>query len=153
MGSRIIASGDTHDGHPGRRSREAAVTGLFGVYAPALTREAVWEAFRRRQVYGTSGPKIILFFRVGNHPMGSEIRWPEEQGPLPIALRAVACEEIAVLEVIRNGEVVFREMGEGVFAQALLEDDDPVEGDSWYYARVVQEDGNMAWSSPVWVSR
>jgi hypothetical protein len=23
---------------------------------------------------------------------------------------------------------------------------------SWYYARVVQEDGQMAWSSPVWVT-
>ena len=36
------------------------MTGALGVYSKALTREAVWEAFRKRQVYGTSGPKIIL---------------------------------------------------------------------------------------------
>ena len=25
--------------------------------------------------------------------------------------------------------------------------------DTWYYARVTREDGEMAWSSPVWVGR
>ena len=26
-------------------------------------------------------------------------------------------------------------------------------GESWYYARVLQEDGQLAWSSPVWIKR
>ena len=26
-------------------------------------------------------------------------------------------------------------------------------GESWYYARVLQEDGQMAWSSPMWVKK
>jgi hypothetical protein len=149
----IIASGDTHDGHPGKRSMGAVVTGILGVYAPELTREAIWEAFKRRQVYGTSGPKIILFFRVADSPMGSEVTWSADQGGIPIALRTVTCDEIAALEIVRNGEVVLRHEPEegGVFAQFLVEDTDPVEGTNWYYARVVQKDGNMAWSSPVWV--
>lgn len=148
----IIASGDTHDGHPGQRSVGAMVNGLVAVYSRELTREAVWGALRRRQVYGTSGPKIILNFRVGDSPMGSEIEWDAAKGPLPIALRAVACDEIATIEVIRNGKTVFAQEGEGVFAQLLIEDHDPPPGESWYYARILQKDGNMAWSSPVWVS-
>jgi hypothetical protein len=150
----IIASGDTHDGHPGKRSMGAVVTGILGVYAPELTREAIWEAFKRRQVYGTSGPKIIIFFRVANSPMGSEVNWPAEKGTIPIALRTVTCDAIAALEIVRNNEVVLRHEPEesGVFAQFLVEDTEPVKGTSWYYARVVQKDGNMAWSSPVWVT-
>lgn len=147
----FIASGDTHDGHPGQRSVGALVTGLLGVYSPQLTREAIWEALRRRQVYATSGPKIILHFRVGNSPMGSEVSWPAAQGDLPIALQVVACEPIRSVEIIRNGEPVYQQPGEGVWMQLLVEDPQPPAGTSWYYARVVQDDGNLAWSSPVWV--
>ncbi len=148
----IIGGGDTHDGHPGQKSVGALVTGIIGVYSPELTREAVWEAFRKRQVYGTSGPKIILNFRVADSPMGSEVSWPASQGPVPIACRVVACGEIDRVEVIRNGEEVFSRGGEGVAAQFLLEDPDPPGGTSWYYVRVIQKDGNMAWSSPVWLT-
>ncbi len=151
----IMASGDTHDGHPGQRSVNAPVTGIMGVYAAELSREAVWEALKKRQVYGTSGPKIILNFRVGDSPMGSEIKWPKSRGPIPIVLRTVCCEKIERIEIIRSGVPIFVETSEkidGVFAVLLIEDPKPQEGTSWYYARVIQKDGNMAWSSPVWVT-
>jgi len=32
-------------------------------------------------------------------------------------------------------------------------DSHPAPGENRYYVRVEQEDGNMAWSSPVWVLR
>lgn len=150
----IIASGDTHDGHPGRRSVNAPVTGLLAVYASELTREAVWEAFRERRVYGTSGPKIILNFRVCDVPMGSEVQWSRSKGPVPILFRAVCCDEIDRIEIIRNGEPLFVQPGDqlgGVFAVLLVEDPEPLPGTSRYYARVVQKDGNIAWSSPIWL--
>ena len=148
----IIGSGDTHDGHPGRRSDGAPLTGLVGVYSSELTREAVWEAFRGRRVYATSGPKIILNFRLADSPMGSEVDWPVSRGPVPVALRAVGCDEIRAVEIIRNGETVFSQEGEGVFTQLLVEDPSPPPGTSWYYAKVIQKDGNMAWSSPIWLT-
>jgi hypothetical protein len=148
----IIGGGDTHDGHPGQRSAGALVTGLVGVYAEELTREAIWEAFKRRRVYATSGPKIILNFRAGESPMGSEVAWKKSRGPLPLALRAVCCEPIEYVEIIRNGLPVFHEQGQGVTAQYLLSDPEPPTGTSWYYLRVKQTDGNLAWSSPVWVT-
>jgi hypothetical protein len=149
----IIGSGDTHDGHPGQRSLGAQVTGIIGVFAEELTREAIWDAMKRRHVYGTSGPKIILFFRVADAPMGSEINWSLDKGGVPIALMAVACDEIESVEIVRNGEVVLRENPDSVITRFLTEDPEPPEGTSWYYARVVQKDGGMAWSSPVWVTR
>ncbi len=150
----IMASGDTHDGHPGQRSVNAPVTGILAVYAPELTREAVWDAFRERRVYGTSGPKIILNFRVCDMPMGSEVEWSKSKGPVSILFRAVCCEKIDRIEIVRNGVPLFVQRGEelgGVFAVLLVEDPEPLPGTSWYYARVVQKDGNMAWSSPIWL--
>ena len=148
----IIGSGDTHDGHPGQRTIGAAVSGLVGVYSTGLTREGVWDSFKRRHVYATSGPKIILDFRVGDSPMGSEITWTASKGSVPLVIRAIGCDEIVSVEIIRNGEQIIKEKAEGVFVHYLLKDSQPQSGTSWYYARVLQKDGNMAWSSPVWVT-
>jgi hypothetical protein len=148
----IIGSGDTHDGHPGQRTIGARVSGLLAVYSPELTREAVWEAFQRRHVYATSGPKTILNFRVADSPMGSEVKWSASRGPVPLSIRVIGCDEIASVEIIRNGEKMFDEKAEGVFVNYLLKDTQMKPGTSWYYSRILQKDGNMAWSSPVWVT-
>jgi|GEM_PF-217880 len=147
----IIGSGDTHDGHPGQRSAGAVTGGLFGVFAAALTREAVWEALRKRHVYGTSGKKIILFARVADAPMGSKVTW--SRGTVPVAIRVVGCDVLQSVEVVRNGETVFSHpCGNEIEVSLLAEDMEPQPGTSWYLVKATQKDGHMAWSSPVWVT-
>ena len=72
-------------------------------------------------------------------------------GGVPVALMVVACDDIELIEIIRNSEVIYREKGNGVFTRFQIEDTNPPKGTNWYYGRIVQKDGNMAWSSPVWV--
>ncbi|MEW6743442.1 MAG: CehA/McbA family metallohydrolase [Planctomycetota bacterium] len=149
----FIGSGDTHDGHPGQRSAQAVCGGLLAVFAEELTREAIWAALKRRHTYATSGPKIVLFTQVAHSRMGSETTWSREQGPIPIAISVAACGDIRHVEIVRDGKTIDAVPGNGPFLQLLVEDPEiRANTTTYYYARVTQEDGAMAWSSPVWVT-
>jgi hypothetical protein len=41
---------------------EQVASGLAGVWATENTREAIWDAFKRREVYGTTGSRILVRF-------------------------------------------------------------------------------------------
>jgi len=93
----IIASGDNHNDYPGVWGN-----GLMAVFAEDLTRESLWEAFKKRRVYGVTGDRIQLYFSINGHIMG-EVFDSEEAAN--ISVEVIGSHAIDRVEIIRNGSL------------------------------------------------
>ena len=62
---------------PIRQSSFFTTGGLAAVHVENRSREGIWDSFKRRETYATSGPRILLWFnlidKTENLPMGTEI--------------------------------------------------------------------------------
>ena len=122
--------------------------GLTAARAPQLERPAIWEAIRSRNCYATTGPRIYVDFEINDTRTGSEMK---NRGEIGISLRATGTAKIVRAEIVKNGEVLHREEPDEETVTLCMSDCS--DGSSYYYAKIVQDDGNMAWASPVWVGQ
>jgi hypothetical protein len=167
----LVAGSDTHTGAPGSalrvRMRSRYPGGLTAVYADAFTRPALWAGLRNRRCYATTGARIILRFEVEGYAMGSEVDLGGPDDPLikgrAIAVKAYGSSRISRIDVVRNNADICSYRGDNeivqfrwVDAQDLTRISVPRPASkhplTYYYVRVLQEDGEMAWSSPVWLT-
>ena len=120
--------------------------GYTGVWANRLDRESIYEAMLRKRTYATSGGRMIIMFSVNGAQPGETVRG----GQAKIHVFAAGEGMLDKIEVVKNNEVIHvREPG-ALWAEFDLEDKaDP--GDGFYYVRVRQRDGELGWSSPIWV--
>jgi hypothetical protein len=143
----ILASGDTHDGHPGRRTAGAPTNGLAAFRTSERTREAVWDAMRERRVYGTTGARILLATDWDGRRTGVRL----ERGPAgPLTVRVCAPEPIQVIEAIGPDGAIAREYGGGRKVERRFFPEGPPDVE-WVYVRVLLADGETAWDSPTWL--
>jgi hypothetical protein len=146
----IIASGDTHNGHPGMGTPTLPTGGLVAFYATELTRDSIWDALKKRRVYGTSGKRIILDFKINGHHMGEIINL-DKNIPKKIQIKVNGTERLKLVEIIKNNQSLKKYSWTDPSFSASFIDKSESSSDDYYYLRVVQQDNHMAWSSPIWI--
>ena len=128
------------------------------VYAENTSREAIFDAFKKRHCYGAND-NIILDVRCGEKMMGDIF---EIKGKPTLEIRAVGTLPIARLTIVRG---VDREMPVYVYdgkpgkkeVKLTWTDESPAWGrENYYYVRVEQQRpakgaGSLAWASPMWI--
>ena len=120
------------------------------ILAEDFSRQGLIDAMRKRHSYAATD-NIVLDVRMGNALMGDEVR--TRQPSLDVV--ALGTGPIDRVDVVRNGEPVHSIRPEKDAAEVRFhwEDRKPVQGEkaSYYYVRVTQKDGQVAWGSPIWV--
>jgi len=139
--------------------------GLTAIIAKAHTREAIIDALYNRSCYATTGERIIVGLDIAGSPMGSELNTADKPG---LAINrhlsgyVAGTTKLEKVEIIRNGKTIKELDIKGNTLDFTYDDMTPIEKCAiypkdkkppfvYYYIRVTQEDGHIAWSSPIWV--
>jgi hypothetical protein len=150
----LIGSSDNHLGTPGANDSTTYVgpaAGLAVALAERNDRGAIWDAFERRRTYATTGTRILLDFRIDEHLMGDEFASTTDP-PITVAVAGTAAlERVELVKHDSSGyEVIYIDEPNSEASSFDYLDADFRES-SLYCVRVTQVDGEMAWSSPIWV--
>jgi hypothetical protein len=124
--------------------------GLTGVWAKDATRESLWEALWNRRTVAATGARIGILFTAEGAMQGSAVatdRHPQ------LRIEVEAPERLLRVELIRHGRVIRTwHPADPAFSASFTDAEQPACPDTWYYVRATAKNGELAWSSPVWVS-
>jgi hypothetical protein len=122
-------------------------TSYGGVYVKDFTREGIIEGLNARRTIAATD-KIFVEFSCNDQLLGTEIAL---SGKPEFKFKVDGTAAIKRVTLVRNEKNHQQwEPGSKTFEQTFT-DEAPIAGENRYYLRVEQVDGNMAWSSPVWV--
>ena len=139
--------------------------GLTSILAKDYSRDSIFNALYNRRCYASTGARIVISFNIAGQPIGSELNSKSKPGlnfNRHIHGFIAGTDEISEVTVFRNGEPLktFTDL-ENYFEYEVDDIDklqkvtlSPPENSlpfTYYYIRVIQKDGHMAWSSPIWV--
>lgn len=117
--------------------------------AKDATREAVLEAFKKRHLYGATD-HILAEFSGGPHMMGDAF---STAGAPAFRVKLTGTGPFAIVHVIKDGKYVYSTSPGKAEVDFSWRDSTPVAGKtSYYYVRGEQQDGELVWVSPMWVT-
>lgn len=138
--------------------------GLTCILAPLHNRDSLMNALFNRSCYATTGEKIILTFSIAQAPMGSELNTKMKPGLLynrHLSGFIAGTSEIKTIEIIQNGKVIHTIEPNAYSYDLAYDDSHPLEKSliqtkdqdpfMYYYLKITQKDGHIAWSSPIWI--
>jgi len=119
------------------------------LYATDATREAIMDALVKRHVYGSTA-EIVADVRSGNHMMGDVFETADQ--PL-LTVKLIGTQPFAKVHIIKDGRYVYSTEPGKAEVQFSWRDNAPQAGKrSYYYVRGEQQDGQLVWVSPTWIT-
>jgi hypothetical protein len=119
-----------------------------GVYVEEFTREGIIEGFKARRTIAATD-KVFIELGCNGHLMGEAF---ETKGNPVLTYRILGTAPLRRVTIVRNeSDLQIIESKENEVA-GDWSDPAPLAGENRYYLRIEQSDGNMAWSSPMWVT-
>ena len=115
----------------------------------AATGSAVLEAFKRLRVYAATD-NILAGVRCGEYMMGEQFE-TSERPTLTVRLEGTA--PFALIVVVKNNRYVYSTEPRTPGVQFTWRDTAAEAGKtSYYYVRGEQQDGEIVWASPMWIT-
>lgn len=124
------------------------------ILAETLTREGLKDAILHRRTYAATD-NIILDIRNdgsdGEHLMGDIF---QSRSPLTIKANILGTSSLLQVDIVKDGAIAKTYKPDAANAALVFTDADVTgeRAEHYFYVRVIQKDGEMAWSSPVWVT-
>ncbi len=119
-----------------------------GVWVPEFSRQAIFDAFKARHCFGATD-NMVLQFGAADHIMGDE--FPADKG-LAMQVKVLGTAPLSIVEIIRDNKIVFSRQPDAETKDLqFVYTDNESGGLSYYYVRAQQTDGQIAWSSPMWI--
>jgi hypothetical protein len=119
------------------------------VYVTAPTRGAILEAFQKRHVYGATDD-ILADVRSGERMMGDQF----ETAQLPaLNVKLIGTAPFAKVHIIKDNKYVYTTEPKSATVSFTWRDEKAEAGKmSYYYLRGEQQDGEIVWVSPMWIT-
>ncbi len=114
------------------------------VYAEEFSRDGIMEGLKNRRTYGATD-NIILDVKMDGHMMGEAISTKNRV----LDIHVIGTDNIKEIVVVKdNKEYSVKHSGKQE-VRVQWKDKQESDDESYYYVRIMQENGELAWSSPI----
>ena len=150
----VVANQDNHAGMWGDSPNPNSGNDIYltGIVASSLSKADILEALRSQRTFAVevnpANDRMAVLFQCEGHWMGEVFSTAADTVHFDITVSAV--NNFVTLELVRNG-VQIAYVSPGANNYHWLPKDRPPMGESSYYVRAQQSDGDYMWSSPIWV--
>ncbi len=129
---------------------------ITAVFAKSLSRKDIFEAIRERRCFASANDRLFMWLKHENGVMGEEVKTETDKVNIKIISGNAQIREV---HVMKNGEL-FQKYGsfglDDGFDETKYIFEKTLEGGMLtspvsYYVKVIQEDGDIAISSPIWL--